>query len=213
MVTEKAEIVVYGGTPAGVMAAVAAARHGHSVALLDINRHLGGVVSGGLVASDMGDRTTIGGLSQEFFDRIIRYYADKYGADSPELKACRQGATFEPHVAELVFKQMVAEQPKIRVWHDCRFEAIQPRPSRSEESYRIEGLVVTNRDKSKSLTFVGDIFIDASYEGDLMAGSHVPYRVGRESRAEYGEILAGVSKGLPSNEVWAIIARKPTTTA
>ena len=110
---QKVDVVVYGGTPAGVMAAIAAARHGHTVALVDINAHIGGVVSGGLVASDMGDRATIGGLSKEFFTRIVKYYTDKYGADSKEFKACRKGATFEPHVVEFIFEQMIKEQPGI----------------------------------------------------------------------------------------------------
>ena len=93
-----AEICVYGGTPSGVMAAVAAARLGHTVSLVDINAHTGGVVSGGLVATDMGDRKTVGGLADEFFLRIVRHYREKFGDDSPQMKACRNGYTFEPHV-------------------------------------------------------------------------------------------------------------------
>ena len=85
------------------MAAVAAARLGHTVSLVDINAHTGGVVSGGLVATDMGDRKTVGGLADEFFLRIVRHYREKFGEDSPQLKACRNGYTFEPHVAEAVF--------------------------------------------------------------------------------------------------------------
>src|SRR5207247_2290378 len=84
-----ADVCIYGGTPAGVMAAVAAARHGHRVTLIDVNNHIGGVVSGGLVATDMGDRNTVGGLADDFFKRIVRFYTEKYGADSKELKACR----------------------------------------------------------------------------------------------------------------------------
>src|SRR5690349_1310942 len=82
----ESEVVVYGGTPAGVMAAIAAARQGHTVVLIDLNAHVGGVVSGGLVSSDMGDRKTVGGLADDFFQRIVRYYTGKYGADSTQLK-------------------------------------------------------------------------------------------------------------------------------
>ena len=139
---EKAEVIVYGGTPAGVMAAVAAAKHGHTVALVDINAHIGGVVSGGLVASDMGDTATLGGLSKEFFTRIVKHYTDKYGADSKECKACRNGATFEPHVAELIFEQMIREQPGIKVWRSCRYRSVQPEFDRADGSDRITGLVV-----------------------------------------------------------------------
>ncbi len=76
---------------------------------MDLNAHVGGVVSGGLVATDMGDRNTVGGLAREFFQRIVQFYADQYGADSREFKACRNGATFEPHVAERIFEQMLRE--------------------------------------------------------------------------------------------------------
>ena len=77
-----AEVCVYGGTPSGVMAAVAAARLGHTVSLVDINAHTGGVVSGGLVATDIGDRKTVGGLADEFFLRIVRHCREKFGDDS-----------------------------------------------------------------------------------------------------------------------------------
>ncbi|HEY6169808.1 MAG TPA: FAD-dependent oxidoreductase [Verrucomicrobiae bacterium] len=190
-----AEVIVYGGTPAGVMAAVAAARHGHSVALIDINNHVGGVVSGGLVASDMGDRKTVGGLADDFFKRIVKFYSDKYGADSKEFKACRNGATFEPHVAELIFEQMLQEQPRITVWKNHRYHSVLPEADRAVSGNRITALVVDDLANKTTRTFTGDVFIDASYEGDVMAGAHVPYRVGREARAEFGEILAGVSMG------------------
>jgi hypothetical protein len=194
-VVERAEVIVYGGTPAGVMAAIAAARQGHTVALVDINAHIGGVVSGGLVASDMGDRATLGGLSKEFFTRIVKYYTDTYGADSKEVKACRDGATFEPHVAELIFERMIQEQPGIRVWRRCRYRGLLPAFDRADGSARLSGLVVDDIAAKTPRTFTGDLFIDASYEGDVMAGARVPYRVGREARAEFGEYLAGVNMG------------------
>lgn len=191
---EKADVIVYGGTPAGVMAAVAAARQGHSVALIDINSHVGGVVSGGLVASDMGDRETIGGLARDFFTRIVQYYTDKYGKDSKELKACRNGATFEPHVAELIFDQMLAGQ-KVKVWKQHRYRSVTLDGDRNNPGRRIVSIDVDDQATKQTRTFEGGLFIDASYEGDVMAGARVPYRVGREGRSEYGESLAGVSMG------------------
>lgn len=190
-----ANICVYGGTPAGIMAAVAAARHGHSVALVDINAHVGGVVSGGLTATDMGDRNTVGGLANEFFQRIVKFYRDQYGADSWNFKACRNGATFEPHVAELVFDQMIKEQPRITVWRSHRYRAVTLDSDRATPGNRVIALVVDDVVNKVARTFKAGLFIDASYEGDVMAGARVPYRVGREGRAEYGEILAGVSMG------------------
>ncbi len=192
---EHAEVIVYGGTPAGVMAAIAAARQGHTVALVDINNHVGGMVSGGLVATDMGDRKTVGGLADDFFNRIVKYYTDKYGAGSKELKACRAGHTFEPHVAELIFEQMLKEQPRVKIWRNCRYRSVLPETDRAVSGNRITALVVDDTVAKTTRTFTGEMFIDASYEGDLMAGAHVPYRVGRESRAEFGEYLAGVSMG------------------
>ncbi len=205
-----ADIVVYGGTPAGVMAAVAAARLGHSVALIDINGHVGGMISGGLVATDIGDRATVGGLADEFFQRVVKYYATQYGADSAEMKASRNGLTLEPHVAEIVFEQMLKEQPGITLWRRHRYRSVRSGRSEMEEGRsepgskaaedgrlgkRIVSLTVDDLASGAVRTFTGDLFIDASYEGDLMAGAHVPYRVGREARAEYGELLAGVSMG------------------
>ena len=186
----KVEVVVYGGTPAGVMAAVAAARQGHTVALVDINAHVGGVVSGGLVSTDIGDRATVGGLADDFFKRVLAYYVKTYGADSKQAVACHNGIVFEPKVAELVFEQMLAEQAlRISRFPRNRYQAA------TLDGRRVATLVTEDLATQGTRTFAGDVFIDASYEGDLMAGAHVPYRVGRESRAEYGETLAGVSAG------------------
>jgi len=190
-----AEVIVYGGTPAGVMSAVAAARQGHAVALIDINAHVGGMVSGGLVATDIGDRKTVGGLADDFFRRIVTYYTEKYGPDSQELKACRNGLTFEPHVAEIVFEQMIKEQPRITLWRRNRYRSAAIDGDRATPGNRVTALVTDDLTSGATRTFTGDLFIDASYEGDLMAGAHVPYRVGREARSEYGETLAGVSMG------------------
>ncbi|WP_395751913.1 FAD-dependent oxidoreductase [Prosthecobacter sp.] len=189
------EVVVYGGTPAGIMAAIAAARQGHDVALVEMNAHVGGMVSGGLVATDMGDRATVGGLADDFFKRIVKYYSDKYGADSKVLKAASNGATFEPHVAELIFEQMLSEHPRIKVWKKHRYNSTRIDADRSKAGTRVTALIVDDLATKTTRTFTGDVFIDASYEGDLMAGAKVPYRVGREGRGEYGEQLAGVSMG------------------
>lgn len=180
---------MYGGTPSGVMAAVAAARNGHSVALVDINNHLGGVVSGGLTSTDTGDRATVGGLADEFFKRVEKHYHDTYGENSKQFTACKAGQKFEPKVAEMLYDKMVAEQPKIQVWKKHRFQ------SAVLDQGNLAALVAEDLVDHTPRTFTGDVFIDASYEGDLMAGAHVPYRVGRESRSDYGELLAGVSMG------------------
>ena len=91
---QSADIIVYGASASGVMAAVAAAREGKSVILLDAGRHVGGMVSGGLGATDAGRRNAIGGYPREFFDRIREYYVATYGANSPQLKFCSDGLPF-----------------------------------------------------------------------------------------------------------------------
>ena len=90
---------------------------------------------------------------------------------------------------------MIKEQPKIKVWRNCRYKDVQPKFDRADGSQRITGLVVDDIASKAQCVFTGEVFIDASYEGDLLAGARVPYRVGREGRAEYGEYLAGVSMG------------------
>ena len=188
-----AQVVVYEGTPAGVMAAVAAARLGHSVLLVEMNNHVGGVVAGGLVSSDIGDRNTVGGLANDFFQRIVRYYTEQYGVASPQLAACEHGVKFEPHVAEEVFDRMLAEQPGITLWKRHRYHGVE-----QADDGQITALIADDLAAGGTRSFTGDLFIDASYEGDLMAGAHVPYVVGREARSQYGEYLAGVGDG-PAN--------------
>ena len=104
-----ADVVVYGATASGVVAAVTVAREGKSVILLDPARHVGGMVSGGLGATDTGRREAIGGYSREFFDRVRAHYVTKYGPNSRQVKDCVNGFRFEPHVASLVFAAMLRE--------------------------------------------------------------------------------------------------------
>src|SRR5438067_9040267 len=120
----QADVVVYGATAGGVIAAVAAGREGKTVLLLEPGRHVGGMVSGGLGATDTGNRAAIGGYAREFFDRVRDHYVKKYGADSEQVKACSDGFHFEPHVAELIFQQMLA-QAKVKVRFGERLDKAQ----------------------------------------------------------------------------------------
>src|SRR3954452_14825191 len=105
----RTDVVVYGGTAGGVAAAVAAAREGKSVLLLEPGRHVGGMVSGGLGATDAGNRAAIGGYAREFFGRVRGHYVRTYGAGSAQVRDCSDGFHFEPHVAEQVFRAMLKE--------------------------------------------------------------------------------------------------------
>ncbi|MBX3739710.1 MAG: FAD-dependent oxidoreductase [Akkermansiaceae bacterium] len=186
---ESADVVVYGGTPAGISAAIAAARQGHDVALIDINAHVGGMVSGGLVDTDIGDRATVGGLADDFLKRVAKHYLDTYGADSKQVATCHNGLKYEPRIAQATFEAMLKEQPKIRIWRQHRYRSV------TQDGGKVTSLTVDDLQGKTTRTFSGKVFIDASYEGDLMAGALVPYRVGRESRTEFGETLAGINMG------------------
>lgn len=166
------DLVVYGGTSSGVIAAYAAAREGLSVALLEPGHHLGGLTSSGLGSVDIGDPESVGGYAMEFFKRAGKYY----GSDQPAFK-------IEPSVAEMIFLQMTKEAG-VQVFYGSRL--VENRGV-VKKGKRIEKLLLENGQE-----FKGKIFIDASYEGDLMAWAKVPYVVGRESMAQYGESQAGV---------------------
>ena len=166
------DVVVYGGTPSGVIAAVAAARHGAGVVLLEPTDTVGGMMSNGLGATDIGDHRTIGGITGEFFDGIAAWYAG-------------QGVTarwhFQPHVAGLVFDQMLSSAGVTVV----RNAALEP------DGVVMNGSTITAIQTSAG-TFDGTAFIDASYGGDLMAAAGVRYTIGREGTTTYGESAAGV---------------------
>lgn len=165
------DVVVYGGTAAGVVAAVAAAREGLNVALLEPGSRLGGMSSGGLGHTDRGVPETAGGYALEFYKRV----GSKYGAEI--------AWDFEPHIAEAVFREM-AREAKVTVLYEHRMReeyGIQRRKKSIREIHSENGTVVRAK-----------VFIDATYEGDLMARARVSYTVGRESAAQYAEDLAGV---------------------
>lgn len=190
----QADIVIYGATPSGIMAAVEAAREGRSVILIEPSKHIGGIVAGGLTKTDIGQRSTIGGLPAEFFSRVLAFYEKTYGKDSSQARESKGGIFFEPHVAERVFEKMLSE---------ARVSVLTNRELNGATlgTNRLQAISVHEPGQSPE-SFAGRVFIDASYEGDLMAAAHVPYRVGREAAAEYDESLAGMTRG-PSEMIGA----------
>jgi hypothetical protein len=190
-----ADVVVYGGTASGVIAAVAAAREGKSVILVGPERHLGGMVSGGLGATDVGNAHAIGGYAREYFDRVRRYYVKHYGPDSEQVKDCAGGFRFEPHTAEAVFEELLAET-KIAVIRDAPLQTVD-----TQEGHIRSVTIATAAKGPQVLT--ARVFIDASYEGDLMAQARVRYTVGREAQDEYGESIAGAQKHSPAHQ-WSV---------
>jgi FAD-dependent oxidoreductase family protein len=195
------DIVVYGGTSAGIIAAVQATRMGKSVVVVAPEKHLGGLSAGGLGFTDTGDKSVIGGLSREFYQRVWSHYdrpeawkwqkREQYGNKGQGTSAMdsvlRTMWIFEPHVAEKVFEDFVTEY-KIPVH---RNEWLNRATGVSKRAGRIVSLTTLS-----GRTYTGRMFIDATYEGDLMAGAGVKYHVGREARATYGEKWNGVQTGV-----------------
>jgi FAD dependent oxidoreductase len=183
--SESYNLVVYGGTPGGIACAVRCAREGLTVALVNCSQHLGGMLAAGLGLFDTSYEGNRAPLVQEVFAAIVRHYEEKYGRDSENVRLCRKYQTFEPHVAELVLTRLVAAEKNITVfkgWHVVHTE-------RAGRTLHAVGLRAF--EGGGALRLAGVAFIDASYEGDLAATAGVPCRVGRESRAEFGEPHAG----------------------
>ncbi len=182
------DIVVYGGTSSGVMAAIQADRMGKNVILIEPGTHLGGLSSSGLGQTDTGNKAVIGGLAREFYQELKKYYEhdDAWIYNNPEACDWYDPAAdaiwrFEPHVAEATFRNMLGDIPVIFEERLDLDNGVQVK----------NGRIVSIRMESGK-TFSGTMFIDATYEGDLIAKAGVSYTVGRESNDQYGETLNGV---------------------
>jgi len=171
----EADVVVYGATPSGVLAAVSAARAGASVALVEPSAHVGGMMTSGLSATDYGHTSTIGGYADEFFDRVEAIEGSSYGR-----------WRFQPSTAESVFMTMLIGAG-VAVYPG---EALAESGGVTKNGAQIERVNTT-----AGRSFTAAIYVDASYEGDLMAQAGVSYAVGRESASTYGESLAGAAAG------------------
>ena len=169
-------LIVYGAPPAGITAAVQAARMGLSVAIAEFSQHIGGITASGLGAADIGAKEAIGGLSREFFKELGKYY----GKD--------EQWTFEPKAARFVFEKWLKEHD-IEVFFNQHLETV------IKENGEIKEIVMEDGN-----SFKGSFFIDASYEGDLMAKAGVSYFVGREANAIYKETYNGVQFGHPYHQ-------------
>lgn len=177
----EADVIVYGSTPGGFCAAIAAAREGASVILLEPTDHVGGVNTGGLCFSDSNQtvRRTVMGLFDEWHTRIEGDYTARgiklpYKVSEKDQKHW----TYEPGVAMRITRQML-DEAKVQVLTKRVLKSV------TKEDARITRLRTSDGD------FSAKVFIDASYEGDLMAAAGVSWTIGREGRSEFGESLAG----------------------
>lgn len=203
------DVVIYGGTSAGVISAVQANRMGKSVVIVCPEKHLGGLSAGGLGWTDSGNKDAIGGLSRDFYHRVWKHYQTDAAWQWQEKSAFGNrnqsapgkngdGATmwvFEPHVAEKVFEDLIREN-QIAVHRQQYLDRVSGRGVEMNAG-RIAAITTTS-----GRTFRGKMFIDATYEGDLMALAKVDYHVGREAEAVYGEKWNGVQVGVLHHQHW-----------
>jgi hypothetical protein len=194
----KADVIIYGGTASAVMAAVQVKKMGKSVIVVSPDTHLGGLSSGGLGFTDTGNKEVIGGLSKEFYQRLFTHYdSDKAWIWQKKSEFGNKGQStvaldgtlksmwiFEPHVAENTFEQFVKEY-EIQVLRNEWLDRS------SKGTVKKEGKIVSFKTLSGDI-FTGKMFIDATYEGDLMAEAGVSYHVGREANRVYNEKWNGV---------------------
>ena len=180
-----ADVVVYGGTPAGIAAACLAADQGRAVILVEPYRWIGGMVTNGLSHTDLRSVESTSGFWWDFTQRVKRHYSEKHGADSPIVKSLLDGNFGEPKVNRLVFEQMLAARKGVTLLTEHALAAVK---TTSAMPTSITEIIVTRGAEKTALR--ARMFVDASYEGDLMAAAGCKFAVGREDAAAYGESLA-----------------------
>lgn len=167
------DVCVYGGTSAAVMAAYSAAQSGSKVIMVSPDLQIGGMSSGGLGYTDIGNKYAVVGLARQFYRRIGEHYGRL------------EQWIFEPHVAKDIFEEYLASAPGLKVLRTYRLDSIE------KEGTEIKSIKVYGKG-SDTLQIKARTFIDATYEGDLMAKAGVSYIVGREDNSRYGETYDGV---------------------
>jgi hypothetical protein len=193
----KAEVVIYGGTSTAIATAVELSRMNKSVVIVCPEKHVGGMSASGLGFTDIGNKSVIGGISREFYQRVYKHYQDEnawkwqlkseYGNEGQGTSAIdgelKTMWTFEPHVAEQIFEDFIREN-NIKVYRDQwldRDKGVKMRDG------KIVSITMLSGEK-----YEAQIFVDATYEGDLMAAAGVSYFVGREANSVYNEQWDGV---------------------
>lgn len=177
IITSSADIVVLGGSPSGLSAAIQAARLGSEVIVVEPYRHIGGMMSGGLTRTDLGHRESTGGLAKEFFQRVAAYYDE----EQKPWENQSMEVFFEPHVAKIIWQEMLEETGRIRtIVHAHLMDVV-------KDDEALKEIIVQEQSSGKIHRLKAKVFIDATYEGDLAAMAGAPFRTGREAREEFGE--------------------------
>jgi len=189
------DVVIYGGTSAGISAAIQSARLGKSVILIEPSNRLGGLTTGGLGQTDIGNKQVIGGISREFYQNIRKYYEDsaswvwqtrseyKDGGQTRSDKSEDAMWTFEPSAALKVYHDMIKDLD-LQIIYKQRLDRTR---GVLKSGNTLKSITMESGD-----TYNGNMFIDATYEGDLLAAAGITYTIGRESNSQYGESLNGV---------------------
>ncbi|GAA3411338.1 FAD-dependent oxidoreductase [Paenibacillus hodogayensis] len=173
----KADLCIYGGTSAGISAAVQATRMGLSVVIAEFGLHLGGLTASGLGRTDFGYKTSVGGIAREFYQEIGKQYGSEDGDGTAWY--------LEPHVAKRVYTEWL-EKAGVPVYFEQHLAKVEKKDG------KIISITMENGN-----VFAADAFIDATYEGDLLARAGVSYHVGRESNTVYNETWNGIQFGSP----------------
>ena len=191
------DVVIYGATAAGIAAGVQAARMGRSVVVVEPTDRVGGLTTGGLGQTDIGNKRAVGGIAREFYRAVKRHYADPAAWKWQAREAYRSGGqtvnapdedamwTFEPSAALKILEAWIAEH-RLEVVRGERLD----RAAGVATTRSIPWRIVSIRMES-GRSFAGRVFIDATYEGDLMAAARVDFSVGREANTTHGETLNG----------------------
>ena len=206
-----ADIIIYGGTSAGISAAIQASRMNKTVILIEPSKRIGGLISGGLGQTDIGNKQVIGGISREFYQNIKAYYDDPANWRWQSKEAYQDGGqtrtekgesamwTFEPSAALKVFQNMLDKEKNIQLILDKKL-------NRSSHGIKMKKGFIQAIQLEDGTWYNGKIFIDATYEGDLMALANVTYTLGREANSVYNENLNGVQANLKKASLKGIIS-------
>ncbi len=203
------DVVIYGGTSAAVTTAVQVKRMGKTAIIVCPDKHLGGLTSGGLGWTDSGKKDAIGGLSREFYQRVWKHYqkedawtwqqksefGNRNQSPAGEMGDSTAMWVFEPHVAELIFEELIAEYD-IPVQRERWLNRI------AGQGVAKQGGKITSITMLSGETYRGRMFVDATYEGDLLAAAGVDYHVGREANSVYDETWNGVQVGVLHHAHW-----------
>lgn len=193
------DLVIYGGTSAGVSAAIQASRMGKTVVLIEPTNRIGGLTTGGLGQTDIGNKQAIGGIAREFYQNVKKYYQNPENWNWQKREQYRDGGqtttnpnedamwTFEPSAALKILHQMLAPEKNITLVYNQRL-------NRKNGVIKKKGLI-TSISMESGEVYSGQAYIDATYEGDLMAAAGVSYTVGRKSNKKYGETINGIQAG------------------